>query len=196
MSIESNELDIKIAFSLEKMMQVQRILLWEVAKNENLSPIQIQIMIFLNSHREELRKISILADEFDLTKATISDAVSNLESKGIITKSKTETDKRSYIIDFTPKGKKILFKIDKWQEQLVDQVKKFPRETKENVLTFFTELIKSLFDSNIISIARMCLTCANVITGSDKKPYTCRLTGRTFNSEEIEIECDHYQARE
>ena len=195
MSIENNELDLKIAFSLEKMMQVQRILLWEVAKNENLSPIQIQIMVFLNSHREEFRKVSILADEFDLTKATISDAVSNLESKGIITKSKTETDRRSYLIEFTPKGKKILSRIDSWQEELVKQIAKFPEETKENVLVFFTELIKHLFDSKIISIARMCLTCSNIIVGSDNKPYTCSLTGRTFDRNEITIECDHYQVK-
>ena len=57
---EQHELSQKIILSLEKLFQVQRSMLWDVAKKENLSPIQILFLIYLNKNEKEKRKISIL----------------------------------------------------------------------------------------------------------------------------------------
>jgi len=46
-----------------------------------VSPIQIQILLFCASHKQENLKVSFLANEFDLTKATISDSVKVLIKK-------------------------------------------------------------------------------------------------------------------
>ena len=192
MTNQKDNIDVKIALSLEKLMQVQRILLWEVAKKENLSPIQIQILIFINSHKDDLCKISILANEFDLTKATVSDAVSNLENKGLINKTRLENDKRSYVLQLSAAAKKLIKKINNWQSDLISQIGKFPTKEKEIALGFFTQLIKHLFDNKIISIARMCLTCENIIIGSSTEPHVCKLTGRNFYNDSIEIDCANY----
>ena len=85
-----NDIDSRIALSIEKLIQVQRLLLWDVAKKYNLSPIQTQFIIFLNRHSPGLRKVSVLADEFDLTRATVSDAITSLEHKGLLQKKRIE----------------------------------------------------------------------------------------------------------
>ncbi len=187
------ELDRQITNSLEKLIQVQRILLWDIAKKENLSPIQIQFLIFINNHSDKLRRVSGLAEEFDLTKATVSDAVSNLVEKGLIKKIKTEEDKRSYLLELTPEGKNIAIKITNWDERLTESIGKIPENQKVYICQFLIELIKSLFDDGVINVARLCLTCANIKPGSSDEPNQCSLTGRLFFNNEINIDCDNFE---
>ncbi len=194
MQKNSTELDKQITNSLEKLIQVQRILLWDIAKKENLSPIQIQFLIFINNHSDRLRRVSVLAEEFDLTKATVSDAVSNLVEKGLIKKIKTEEDKRSYLLELTSEGKEIAIKITNWQEKLTESISKIPEKQKESIYQFLIELIKSLFDDGIINVARLCLTCANIKPGSSDKPNQCSLTGRVFFNNETNIDCENFEA--
>ena len=80
------DLNQKIVNSLERISQAFRVLLWNESKEYGLSPIQIQILIFLFTHSPEKRKISYLAREFDMTKATISDSVKVLFQKSLVTK--------------------------------------------------------------------------------------------------------------
>ena len=187
-------IDINIASCLEKLTQVQRVLLWDIAKKENLSPIQIQFLIFLNKHSDDLRKVSVLAEEFDLTKATVSEAVSNLVDKGLLIKVRMKEDKRSYILDFTRDGIKLVKKIMSWQDVLVSHLGKIPIKEKENVNLVLIELIRSLFNDGVITIARMCLTCENIRKCSSGKSYRCSLTGRSFTDNEINIGCDFYKS--
>ena len=79
-------LESKIVAGLERLSQVFRILLWEKAKENNLSPIQIQILNFVQHHSIEKNTVSYLAQEFNITKSTISDAVKVLEQKNLIKK--------------------------------------------------------------------------------------------------------------
>ncbi len=194
MTKKYNDMDIRIASSLEKLTQVQRVLLWDVAKKENLSPIQIQFMIFLNKHSDNLRKVSVLAEEFDLTKATVSDAISNLVDKGLLEKIRTKEDKRAFLLDLTSNGKRLIKKIENWQDILVTHISRIPHSDKEKVNLFLTELIRSLFDTGIICIARMCLTCENIQKGSSNKSNKCSLTGRLFTDSEINLNCDQYKS--
>src|SRR5688572_14883967 len=74
----------KIVASLERIAQAFRVLLWQESKEYALTPIQIQILIFLRFHSEEKCKVSYLAGEFNLSKPTISDTVKTLEQKQLI----------------------------------------------------------------------------------------------------------------
>ncbi len=194
MTNQYNDIDIRIASSLEKLTQVQKVLLWDVAKKENLSPIQIQFMIFLNKHSDELRKVSVLAEEFDLTKATVSDAISNLVDKDLLEKIRIKEDKRVFILDLTADGKRLVKKIENWQDILVTHISEISHSDKEKVNLFLTELIRLLFDTGVICIARMCLTCENIQKGSSSKPNKCVLTGRLFTDSEIDLNCDQYKS--
>ena len=74
-------LNSKIVAGLERLSQAFRTLLWEKAKEFGLSPIQIQVLIFIHYHSKEKSTVSYLAQEFNLTKPTISDAIKALEQK-------------------------------------------------------------------------------------------------------------------
>lgn len=192
MSKNVSDIDFKIETALEKLLQVQRVLLWDVAKKEGLSPIQIQFLLFINTTIEDNRNVSVLAKEFDLTKATVSDAISSLEKKSLLKKYQKAEDKRSYLLELTNDGKKMIERINSWQSVLVEHISAFPEEQKENVLSFLMNIIKSLFNTNVINVARMCLTCANYENQNDNKHY-CKLTSKYFEDKDVNFSCDYYQ---
>ena len=102
---QNSSIESKIVASLERVSQAFRVLLWNESKEFLLSPIQVQVLIYLLHHSDEKRKVSYLADEFNMTKATISDTIKTLEQKQLIKKECEQHDTRSYIIHLTKKGK-------------------------------------------------------------------------------------------
>ena len=124
----------KIIASLERISQAFRVLLWQQSKEHSLSPIQVQVLIFLLHHSNEKRKVSYLADEFNMTKATISDTVKTLEQKGLISKEFEPEDTRSYIINLTEKGKNIAHKTSLFTKEIRTPIERIEAGDKENLL--------------------------------------------------------------
>ncbi len=56
--------DSKVVAALERLNQAFRVLLWEQAQKHGLSPIQIQILVFLLHHDTSLGRVGNLAREF------------------------------------------------------------------------------------------------------------------------------------
>ena len=98
---QNSSIESKIVASLERVSQAFRVLLWNESKEFSVSPIQVQVLIFLLHHSDEKRKVSYLADEFNMTKATISETIKTLEQKQLIKKEYEPQDTRSYIIHLT-----------------------------------------------------------------------------------------------
>ncbi len=191
-----NSAEKKILSAMEKLIQVQRILLWDVAKIEKLSPIQIQFLIYLGRYRDNLCTVSSLALEFDLTKATVSDAINTLVSKGMLSKRRGDSDRRSNIISLTAKGRNTLKRIERWQDRLLERINSFSDTEKNSTLMFLMKLIKSLYDDGVISRARLCIACENFIGGAEdaRRDYGCRLTGKTLVTGDLTIGCENYQS--
>src|SRR5690606_30703302 len=104
---QNQKIESRIVVALERVSEAFRVLLWNESKENSLSPIQIQILIFIYFHSFEKCKIGYLADEFNMTKATISDSVRVLLAKDLVSKEIDSTDTRSFSIFLTNKGKQI-----------------------------------------------------------------------------------------
>ena len=75
LNIQNENTGNKIVAGLERLSHVFKTLLWEKAKQHGLSPIQIQLLIFIQYHSDEKNTVSYLAKEFSVTKPTVSDAI-------------------------------------------------------------------------------------------------------------------------
>ena len=93
---QNQKIESRIVVALERISEAFRVLLWNESKENSLSPIQIQILIFIYFHSHEKCKVGYLADEFNMTKATISDSVKVLLSKELVAKETDPIDTRSY----------------------------------------------------------------------------------------------------
>lgn len=195
---EEQDPENKILFALERLSQALRSLLWDIAKEEGLSPIQIQFLLYMHTHKERRRRVSNLAQEFGLTQATVSDAIRVLVRRKLVDKKPASSDGRVFTLNLTAKGKRLSLKLSDWQVTFIRCIKKFPLQTKTEVIGFLMELIAELQNSGIINVARMCITCSSFqkdIHPGSKKPHRCGFSNMPMGSSEFRFDCNWYKLK-
>lgn len=192
---QNQNLESKIVVSLERISQAFRVLLWQESKEYALSPIQVQVLIFLLHHSEEKRKVTYLADEFNMTKATISDTIKILEEKKLISKSYELSDTRSYIINLTKKGKATAQQASFFTNEIRKPLDKLHPDDKENLLLSLMGVIRQLNQAGVITIQRMCMTCVHYQT-SEKGKHFCKLLNQQLRNTDLRVDCPEYEISE
>lgn len=188
---ENQSTESKIVASLERISQAFRVLLWQESKEHTLSPIQIQVLIFLLHHDPGKRKVSHLASEFNMTKATISDSVKVLEQKELIYKEFETHDSRSQIIHLTSKGKEIAEQTSVFAKEIRIPVEEMNRDDKENLMLSLFNIIRHLNRANVITVQRMCTTCA-YYQSENGNPF-CKLINQNLEILDLKIDCPEHQ---
>jgi len=189
---QNQSVDGKLIAALERVSQAFRVLLWNESKEFSLSPIQVQVLIFLLHHTEEKRKVSYLANEFNMTKATISDTIKTLEQKGLISKAYAPHDSRSYTIQLSPKGREIAGQTALFTKELQAPIDRLHPDDKENLLLSLLHIIRHLNQAGIITIQRMCFTCAYYRSGRDGEPHFCRLLNKPLERRDLRVDCPEH----
>lgn len=188
---QNTNLDNKIVAGLERLSQVFRILLWEKAKEYLLSPIQIQLLIFIRHHSAEKTTISYLAQEFNFTKPTISDAIKILEQKKFIQKNTDKTDTRSYTISLTAAGRKIVAATENFAHPLTEIIAKANSSDKLVLWDNISNLIIQLNKLDILSVQRTCFNCKHYSVKN--KNHFCNLLDLKLLSKDIRIDCGEFE---
>jgi DNA-binding MarR family transcriptional regulator len=191
---QNSSIESKIVASLERVSQAFRVLLWNESKEHSLSPIQVQVLIFLFHHSDQKRKVSYLADEFNMTKATVSDTVKTLEQKLFIRKEYEQHDTRSYIIHLTKKGKDIAEKTSLFAKEIHIPIDKLHTTDKENLLLSLLDIINHLNKAGVITIQRMCFTC--YFYKANKNGHFCNLLNSSLADNELRIDCPEHKQKE
>lgn len=185
----------RIVASLEKISQAFRVLLWQESNAFSLSPIQVQVLIFLLYHSEEKRKVSYLAGEFNMTKATISDTIKALSQKGLISKAYEPNDTRSYIMHLTERGREIAKKTSLFTREIYDPVDKLHADDKENLLLSLLNIIRHLNKAGVITIQRMCMTCAYYQPSENGQKHFCKLLNQNLQIADLRIDCPEHEMK-
>lgn len=185
--------DYKIVAALEKISEVFRVLLWMEAKEHKLSPIQMQLLIFIKYHNDDKqRRIASMAREFNMTKATISDSIKVLEQKGLIKRTDDVFDSRSFNFSLTDQGQKLTSMIENFTLPLDGAISTMAPEKKEQLLLSVLELVHRLNKTGIISPQRMCYNCEHY-NGDQQQTHYCNFLQRTFAIDELRVECQEHK---
>lgn len=190
LSNQNSSLNNKIVAGLERLSQVFRILLWEKAKEHSLSPIQIQLLIFIKHHSSDKTTVSYLAQEFNFTKPTISDAIKVLEQKTLIKKNIDGKDTRSYTIQLTASGKKIVLETENFANPITEIIRKSNEADKLILWENISNLISLLNKQEIISVQRTCFNCRHY-TVKNKNAF-CTLLNQKLLTKDIRIDCEEF----
>ncbi len=188
---QTQHVESRIIASLERIAQAFRVLLWQESKEFSLNPIQVQVLIFLRYHSEEKRKVSYLAEELNVTKATISDTIKALEQKRLIAKSYELNDTRSFLIHLTDEGRAVAEKTSLFTRQLQIPISRLHETDKENLLLSLINIIRSLNQAGIITVQRMCLTCS-YYQFSEPGQHFCRLLNQNLRMADLRIDCPEH----
>jgi DNA-binding MarR family transcriptional regulator len=189
---QNNSIESKIIVALERISEAFRVLLWNESRENSLSPIQIQILIFLLFHSHEKCKVSYLAQEFNMTKPTISDSIKILLKKGFIEKIDDLTDTRSYNVSLTKTGKETAEKSANFTFAIEKPLTSLSEIQKQALLNGLFKLIHQLNKTGIITIQRMCFTCANYQV--EKGEHYCNLLQLKLENTELRVDCEEHES--
>jgi DNA-binding MarR family transcriptional regulator len=183
-----------VTAGLERLAQALRVLLWEQAQAHGLSPIQVQFLVYLKNHAKRDSRVSHLAKTFDLTKATVSDAVSTLEHKGYLERKPLREDKRAAVLMLTKAGETLAKELEPWADDVKAQLANLPKEKRLELMTSTMQLIASLQEAGVISLTRMCFTCQ--FFQKDKREHFCSLLNKPLPQQDLRIDCPEHQQKE
>lgn len=184
---QEKDISSKIVAGMERVSEVYKILLWEKAKLVGLSPIQIQILIFIAFHKRELCNVSHLAKEFNVTKPTVSDAIKVLDKKGLILKDYSSFDSRSYSITLSELGTEIISQTYDFSNPLKKQIDSFSSSELESLFVTLSQLIYKLNRNGILSVQRTCYGC-KFYQKNQESDY-CNLLQKELLNREIRLDC-------
>nr|AWJ66163.1 transcriptional regulator, MarR family [uncultured bacterium] len=190
---QQHDIPSKIVAGLERISEVFKVLLWEKAKKVGLSPIQIQILIFIAFHKVELCNVSHLAKEFNITKPTISDAIKVLAKKEMIVKDFSSSDSRSYTIHLSPLGKKILSETNDFADSLKNHLDGFEPTDLKSVFKTLSELIYKLNRNGILTVQRTCYGCT--FYQKNKNSDYCNLLEKELLNQDIRLDCPEFEEK-
>lgn len=190
---QEKDISSKIVAGLERISEVFKVLLWEKAKLVGLSPIQIQILIFIAFHKQELCNVSHLAKEFNVTKPTVSDAVRVLNKKEMVSKDFSFSDSRSYSLRLTELGKKLVSDTNDFSQPLKKQIDKFNENDLESLLGSISELIYKLNRNGILTVQRTCFGC--VFYQNNNGTDYCNLLQKELKRTEIRLDCPEFEEK-
>ncbi|MGL1885425.1 MAG: MarR family winged helix-turn-helix transcriptional regulator [Reichenbachiella sp.] len=178
----------KILLGFERISEAIKSLLWEKAKAHGISPIQIQLMLFIDEHNQSLSNVSHLAKEFNVTKPTVSDAIRVLIKKDYLEKDFSSTDSRSYTLFLTAKGKSLTKELDNVLTSLEETIDNL--DSQNSIYHALTQIITSLHKNGILTIQRNCQSCQ--YHSVNDQGHHCAFLQRNIATQEIQIDCpDH-----
>lgn len=186
---QQDEIENKIVAGLERISESFRVLLWDKAKAYGLSPMQLQIMIFLKYHPPAKSTVSYLAREFNVKLPTISDAVKTLENKGMIERTRNASDTRSSIIRLTSVGAEISENVEDFANPVKQAVFTLPSSEKEDLWQSLSEIIFKLNQAGSLTVQRMCFNCKYYET--EEGPF-CKLLDKPLSPADIRLDCPEF----
>jgi len=183
----------KIVYGIERLSDAFKTLLWEEAKTYGISPIQIQILLFVSEHRSELCQVSHLAKEFNVTKPTISDAVRVLNNKGYLRKEHSSADNRSYSLFITPQGKTLVDKVSGYKNPVLKAIKELDHIQHEQLYASLANIIYNLNQKGILEVQRTCFACRF----HEKTSGTsyCNLLQKKLKTIDIRLDCNEFESK-
>ncbi|HNC91818.1 MAG TPA: MarR family winged helix-turn-helix transcriptional regulator [Saprospiraceae bacterium] len=184
--------DLKIIASLERLSEGFRVLLWEKAKILGISPIQIQILIFIRFHSDEKCTVSYLAQEFCLTKPTVSEAVKSLEQKGFIERYTNIMDTRSHTIHLTDTGKSAVARTADFANPMLGSIAGMQPADKGILLEQLLSVVSHLQGVGIISMQRMCFSCR--FYQRNNNGHFCGFLNKSLKNHELRLDCGEFES--
>jgi DNA-binding transcriptional ArsR family regulator len=160
----------KIVVALERISEAFRVLLWNEGKAEGLSPLQVQLLIFLLHHPEgDKRKVGHLAAEFNMTKA----------------------DQRSFSLALSPEGETLARRASHFSSEIQTPIERLSENDQANLLLHLLGIIKHLNRAGVITVQRMCYNCAHYrIQGNG---HFCQLMNTPLQASELRVDCPEHE---
>ncbi len=178
---------------LERLAEVLKSQLWDQGKAHGLSPIQIQILLFVANHETELCNVSQLAREFQVTKPTISDAVRVLVQKSLLAREHGQADARRYNLRLTPDGTTLATDLKQYATPVLEALGHLSSGEQTSLYATLTKLIFQLHRKGVIQIQRTCFAC-RFYHGNRQDEHYCQFLKTPLSKDTLRLDCPEFEA--
>ncbi|MDP9154203.1 MAG: MarR family winged helix-turn-helix transcriptional regulator [Pseudomonadota bacterium] len=184
----------RVTHSLLRLSTAMRSQAWEWAEGAGLTPTQGEILVLLMQRRGPMR-LGEIARETALTAATTSDAVSTLESKGLVEKRRALDDGRALAVRLTARGRTAAKKALVWPEFLTKAVGTLKADEQTQLYRSLLKTIRQLEVVQQIPPHRMCLSCTHLEASKNPKktPHHCNLLNIDMGDTDLRLDCSVYE---
>lgn len=148
----------RITHGLLRLSTAMRSQAWNWAEKAGLTPTQGEILVLLSQRKGPLR-LGEIARHTALTAATTSDAVSTLETKGLIEKRRAIDDGRALAVRLTPKGRTAAKRAALWPQFLQNAAGSLPQDEQGALYRSLIKMIRELEVKTHMPLHRTCVTC-------------------------------------
>ena len=112
-------------------------------KGEKLHPSEVQLLMFL--YHVQDTNITAIAKEMGLTKGAISQTLSRLEKKGIISKEMYPEKKNELHVRFTESGEELMNQLNKGKKSIEGKYRRYiqtlSKKEKEAISAFLDKMV-------------------------------------------------------
>jgi DNA-binding MarR family transcriptional regulator len=185
----------RVTHSLLRLSTAMRSQAWEWAEGAGLTPTQGEILVLLMQRKGPMR-LGEIARETALTAATTSDAVSTLESKGLVEKRRALDDGRALAVRLTARGRTAAKRAAQWPDFLSKAVGTLREDEQALFYRTLLKTVHQLETQEDIPPHRMCLTCTHFEPSKNPKktPHFCKLLNLKMSDTDVRLDCSVYEA--
>lgn len=189
----------KLAAGLAKIGMVMRQQAWSAGGEVGLTPTQGQILTVLASHPGSGRPISTLAADLAVSQPTISDAVSALERKRLVRKTRSKTDARVMHVTLTRTGARAAQASAQWPDPLLAAIDALDAQEQAVFVRGLVKMIHALQRQGKIPMARMCVSCTYFRPHAhpgESAPHHCAYVDAPLGDGDLRLDCAEFEAAE
>lgn len=190
---QNASVDAKLFATLERLATLFKASTQQVSKRYRLTPLQLQVLLFVSEHQSDLCTVSYLAHELLVTKATISDSVRVLVEKDILRRHTNPNDSRAFSLSLSKKGKELYDTIKTDGAGLCYSASDLQEEQKVVLLDLLLTLLQKNFDRGAIPV-RTCKTCVHYAPTSEG--FHCQLLNRDLSFADLRLDCPEHESNE
>ncbi|MGA7778490.1 MAG: MarR family winged helix-turn-helix transcriptional regulator [Paraburkholderia sp.] len=184
----------RVTHSLLRLSTAMRSQAWEWAEGAGLTPTQGEILVLLMQRKGPMR-LGEIARETALTAATTSDAVSTLESKGLVEKRRALDDGRALAVRLTTRGRTAAKRAAQWPDFLAKAVGTLRDDEQAMFYRTLLKTVRQLEAQENIPSHRMCLTCTHFEPSKNPKktPHYCKLLDLKMSDTDVRLDCSVHE---
>ncbi|HEY4802811.1 MAG TPA: MarR family winged helix-turn-helix transcriptional regulator [Paraburkholderia sp.] len=184
----------RVTHSLLRLSTAMRSQAWDWAEGAGLTPTQGEILVLLMQRKGPMR-LGEIARETALTAATTSDAVSTLETKGLVEKRRALDDGRALAVRLTSRGRTAAKKASQWPDFLSKAVGTLKAEEQSTLYRTLLKTVYLLESQETSPQHRMCLTCSHFEPSKNPKkaPHHCQLLNIDMADADLRLDCSVYE---
>ncbi|WP_034176714.1 MarR family winged helix-turn-helix transcriptional regulator [Burkholderia ambifaria] len=192
--VYGNQASGRVTHSLLRLSTAMRSQAWDWAEGAGLTPTQGEILVLLLQRKGPMR-LGEIARETQLTAATTSDAVSTLETKGLVEKRRALDDGRALAVRLSARGRTAAKKALQWPEFLTKAVGKLGADEQSALYRALLMTLRELQVAGATPPQRMCLTCTHLQPGkrSKKTVHHCAALDLSMADSDLRLDCSVHE---